>query len=106
VVRKHEVGICADRLQYLGEVLDAIPKFKGDRFPEIEVGLSTLLGALSVSYTSVSLRKVMRFSNKSADAVDSRLRTYPKHFVKVISEKLIAADQQSNEAFPAGEAVC
>ena len=87
-MRKQEVGICADRLQYLSEVLDAMCKIKGDRFPEIEVELCTLPGSLSASYTSVSLRKVMRFCNKSADAVNSRMRKYPKHFVEVISEEL------------------
>jgi hypothetical protein len=88
MVRKQEVGICADRLQYLSEVLDAMCKFKGDRFPEIEAELSTLLGALSVSYDSVCLRKVMRFCDKSADAVAVKMREYPKHFVTVVREKL------------------
>jgi hypothetical protein len=88
MVRKQEVGICADRLQYLSEVLEAMCKIKGDCFPEIETELSTLLGALSVSYESVSLRKVMRFCDKSADALDVKMREYPNHFATVIREKL------------------
>jgi hypothetical protein len=88
MVRKQEVGVCADRLQYLSEVLDAMCEITGDRFPEIEVELCTLLGSLSATYTSVSLRKVMRFCNKSADAIDVKMGEYPKPFVTVIREKL------------------
>ena len=44
-----EVAKCGDRLQYLYEVLYAIRKVKGKRFPDIEAELTMVLRVLIVS---------------------------------------------------------
>ena len=69
-----EVGECGNRLQYLFEVLHVIRKINRDRFPEIEAELSRVLGLLTASCESVPFQEVMRFCDKCADAIDSKVR--------------------------------
>ena len=69
-----EVGACGNRLQYLFEVLHAIRTLKGRRFHEIEVELSSLLGVLTVSSEYITFQEVMRFCDKCAGAIDSKVR--------------------------------
>jgi hypothetical protein len=72
-----EVAKCADRLQYLYEVLYGIRRVTGGRFPDIEADLSTVLGWLIVSRESIAFEEVMRLCDKCANAVDSRMRECP-----------------------------
>ena len=74
MMSNQQVGICGDRLQYLFEVLHAIRKVKRERFPDIEAELTALLGLLSFSRESVPFHEVMRFCDKCADAIDSKMR--------------------------------
>jgi len=69
-----EVGECGNRLQYLFEVLHVIRKIKGARFPDIEAELSKMLSSLTASCESVPFQEVMRFCDKCADAIDSKVR--------------------------------
>jgi hypothetical protein len=69
-----EVGECGNRLQYLFEVLHVIRKANRDRFPEIEVELSRVLGLLTTSCESVPFQEVMKFCDECADAIDSKMR--------------------------------
>jgi hypothetical protein len=69
-----EVAKCADRLQYLYEVLYAIRIAQGRRFPDIEAELTMVLRMLIVSRKSVAFQEVMRLCDKCANAIDSRMR--------------------------------
>jgi hypothetical protein len=77
-----EVAKCGDRLQYLYEVLYAIRKSKGKRFPEIEAELSMLLRLLIVSREYVAFQEVVRLCDKCANAVDSRMRECPNNLYR------------------------
>jgi hypothetical protein len=72
-----EVAKCGDRLQYLYEVLYAIRKVKGKRFPDIEAELPMLLRVLILSREYVPFQEVMRLCDKCANAIDSRMRECP-----------------------------
>jgi hypothetical protein len=74
MMSNHEIGECGDRLQWLFEVLHAIRKIKGDRFPDIEAELSTMLRMVTVSYESIPFQEVMRLCDKCAEAIDFSLR--------------------------------
>lgn len=72
-----EVAKCSDRLQNLYEVLYAIRKLKGKRFPDIEAELTMILRLLIVSREYVAFQQVMRLCDKCANAIDSRMQECP-----------------------------
>ena len=74
MMSNQQVGICADRLQYLFEVLHVIRKIKRDRFPDIEAELTALLGLLASSCESLPFHEVMSICDKCADAIESKMR--------------------------------
>jgi hypothetical protein len=77
-----EVAKCADRLQYLYEVLYAIRKVTGRRFQDIEAELTMVLRLLTVYRKSVAFQQVMRLCDKCSSAVDSKMREYPNNLYR------------------------